>query len=302
LEESGNAAFSYLRNLTEPEVVVRSKPWRMPSIGCSAPSNKYVTAAPAVTVVEEKLVAGFHAVVLKAESADALVNWLNERKYSFSPEVKAWVAPYVEQGWNITALQVAKNTDATGKSDGISDAGATDAQPAAKSDTVSATALRMSFKTDRPLFPYREPDSKSDAEKLGAQHRLLRIYFLSDSRYAGSLGQEHPWSGRAAWAGKLSQADRSRVLELLKLPEATGPAQWWLTEFEDDWAYQPAPADVTFALDSSQQELRREPIIHYTYDGWQLPRDVTLYAVFAVVAIPPLLLRWRRGGRRHAHD
>ena len=45
---------------------------------------------------------------------------------------------------------------------------------------MKAAALRISFKTDRPLFPYREPDDKGDAGKLGAKDRLLRIYFLAE--------------------------------------------------------------------------------------------------------------------------
>ena len=58
--------------------------------------------------------------------------------------------------------------------------------------TVAASALRLSFKTDRPLFPYREPDSVKSAEALGARDRLLRIYFLADARYKGELTKETP--------------------------------------------------------------------------------------------------------------
>jgi hypothetical protein len=293
LDESGDSAFDYLRNLTEPEVLVQSKPRGGFGIGCSAPATKSAPPAP-VQVLEEKRVAGFDTVVLKADSADALTNWLSEHNYHFSPEVKAWAAPYVEQGWNITALKVAKDVDASKESTPPQDGGETTSAEKIKSDTVAASSLRMSFKTDAPLFPYREPDSVADAAKLGAKNRLLRIYFISDVRYAGGLGAENTWSGYTAWAGPLAQADRSRLLELLKLPESAGPAKWWLTEFEDHWAYRPAQADVTFKIAANQEQMKRPPIIHYTQGGWEWPRDVTLYAVFAVVAIPPLVLRFRR--------
>ena len=59
-------------------------------------------------------------------------------------------------------------------------------------------------------------------------------------------------------------------------------------------AYQLAPGDVKFAKAVEQEGLMRDPIIHYTSNGRQMPRDVTLYALFAVVAISPLVLRWRR--------
>ena len=87
-----------------------------------------------VKVLEEKAVAGFQAVVLEATSATALVGWLKEHGYAFSPEVEAWAKPYVDGGWKITALRVAKD-----------DAKKSDAR-------VAAASLRLSFKTDAPLW------------------------------------------------------------------------------------------------------------------------------------------------------
>jgi hypothetical protein len=234
-------------------------------------------AAPpdAVRVLEEKVVAGFNAAVLEADSAAALVGWLKKNGYAFSPEIEAWAKPYVEGRWKITALKVARGPD--GKQD----------------QKVAAAALRITFKTDRPLFPYREPDYKSAVDALNARSRLLRIYFLADARYQGELTKETPWTGKVAWAGKLRAADRKKVLELLKLPEGTGPADWWLTEFEDEWPYRVAPADVYFSRDPDQAEVRRPPIIEYVFSPWQV--DVAVYALAVAMVLPPLLRRARRG-------
>src|SRR5262249_59117481 len=115
-------------------------------------------APAAVRVLEEKMVAGLHAVVLETNSSTALVQWLKDNGYAFSPEVQAWAKPYVENGWKITALRVAK-------------------RPEDKEDKdVAATALRMAFQTDRPLFPYREPESRESPERLGNRHPLLGIF------------------------------------------------------------------------------------------------------------------------------
>jgi hypothetical protein len=280
LEESGNAAFPYLFDLTKPEVITQPRP-SGGGCGCSAnlaPGSKaepgLAGGEPAVVVHLDKQVANFHARVLEAKSAQALVGWLKEHGYAFSPEVEAWARPYVEEGWMITALQVAKDPDGKAK------------------PNVSAAALRMSFKTARPLFPYREPDSAQSAAALGAQSRLLRIYFLSDARYRGELTEEAPWTGKVAWANKLSAENRQKVLELLKLPETTGPAQWWLTEFEDNWPYRVAPADVYFAPDADQSTVKRPPIIRYVASPW--PGDVTAYALAAALLLPPLIGRLRR--------
>src|SRR5262249_4112657 len=188
------------------------------SCGCSSqglrPQGK---AAPPVTVLEEKSVAGFQAVVLETRSTDSLVSWLKDHGYAFSPEIEVWARPYVEAGWKITALKVAKEKDGTQRK------------------LLTAPALRMTFKPDRPLFPYREPDPKSAADLLGASSRLLRIYFIGEARYQGELTKEVAWTGKVAWANRLSSENRKQALELLQLPENTGPAEWWLTEFEDNW-------------------------------------------------------------------
>ena len=171
LEEAGDSAFPALQKLTEPEIIRRSRP----NAGCGAcggvlerGSKSAAEVAPAqVAVLEQKTVAGFHASVLEVSEASALTGWLQENGYAYSPEVEAWARPYIADGWKITALRVAKKDNG--------DPG------------VTAAALRMSFRTARPLFPYREPDTSRTAPALGARRRLLRLYFVSDARYDGQL-------------------------------------------------------------------------------------------------------------------
>ncbi|MBI3829285.1 MAG: DUF2330 domain-containing protein [Planctomycetes bacterium] len=246
LNESGNDAFPFFVTLTEPEV---KRVAHFSGFGCFAQKGALpaaakddVCAAP-VRVLEEKLVAGFKAAVLEADSAKALVDWLKENGYAFSPEIEAWAKPYVEQSWKITALKVAKGTDRK------------------ESKDVGAAALRMSFKTDRPLFPYREPDSKDAGEKLNRYGRMLRIFFLAEARYNGALTKTGGWETNVPWSDKLKPEDRKKALELLKLPESTGPAEFWLTEFEHNWPYRVAPADVYFSPTVDQSTVRRPPVI-----------------------------------------
>jgi hypothetical protein len=277
LDESGNEAFGFLLKLTEPEIQRVARPRGGSGCGCGVMPMAAPNAAvdeSAVRVLQQKLVAGFQAVVLEAKSAESLVGWLRDNGYAFSPAIEAWARPYVEAGWKITALKVAKDKQ----------------DPAAP--RVAASALRMTFKTDRPLFPYREPDSASAAQALGARHRLLRIYFVGEARYQGELAPGATWASQVAWAGKVSAADRTKALGLLKLPETAGPADWWLTEFEHDWPYQIAPADVTFVRSDDQRNVRRPPIIQYVATPW--PGDVMACALAGVVLLPPLLRRARR--------
>lgn len=272
LNESGNEAFAYLQRLTEPERRHEARP--SSGFGCGG-TPKVKEAKSAVRVLEEKIVAGFKAAVLEADSATALTEWLKKNDYAYSPEIEAWAKPYVASGWKFTALKIAR-----GKSD--------------KADpNVTASALRISFKTDRPLFPYREPDSAKSAAELGTKNRLLRIYFLAKGRFRGDLTKESPWTGKVAWAGAIGGNNFNSVREMLKLEKTPDTADWWLTEFEDAWPYQQAPADLYFSRDVTQHPLKRPPIIEYSATAPAHDHSLTLLAI--TLAVPPL---WRRLYRR----
>ena len=261
LEESGDAAFATLRTITAPRS--ESKGFAVP-MGCSA-------AAPtrsSVRVIEEKRVAGFDATVLTAANGTDLAVWLREHGYSYSPQVAEWAHPYVAGGWMMVALKVAKPKDGR------------------TNPNIHAAALRLSFKTDRPLFPYREPESASAAKRLGTSDRLLRIYFIGDGRYRATIGDNGKWSGHVVWSGDITR-HRAGLLADLKLPASTGPAHWWLTEFNDDWSYARAAGDVYFTRDSSQSLVQR-PAVAAPFQC-----DVALTAFLAVAALRPF--RRRRG-------
>ncbi|MFO0863597.1 MAG: DUF2330 domain-containing protein [Gemmataceae bacterium] len=258
LAESGEDAFDYLAKLTKPRFETR---YRFTSMGCIE-ATRTATVGDAVNVLQQKIVAGFKATVLEAKSAQALVGWLKENGYAFSPEVEAWAKPYVEAGWKMTALKLTKGPD-----------------PSAGKN-VAAKSLRISFKTDRPLFPYREPDPTSFAKELNARHRTLRIYFIGEARYKGALGDGAAWSGNTVWSKPLAPGERENLLHLLDLPATTGPATWRLTEIEDNWLYRSAPADVYFAPDADQSETERPPTPQFV----NVPSELVLLGGIALVA------------------
>ena len=275
LAEAGDGAFPALAKITAPEIIKRPAP----SAGCGSCARLGVKSAPApaaqsVTVLEEKTVAGFHASVLEAKSSGDLVAWLKEHGYAFSPEVEAWAKPYVDGGWKITALQVAKTDKAEAR--------------------VAAGSLRISFATEAPLFPYREPASTAAAKKLGASDRLLRIYLLSDTKMEGRLAKTSPWpTSEVAWAGKVAPEKRGELVAQLGIDAATTPDSWYLTEFEDHWPYADAPGDLYFGKSANQADVRRPPTIEYTSSR---TGDGSVPVMFAVVI--PLAWRLRRRAAR----
>lgn len=274
LSESGNDAFATLQKLTEPEVIKRARQ-SDGGCGCGSDAKSVVFAADApkaaVSILKETKVAGFDAVVLEAKSSTALNNWLKEHGYAYSAELAAWAQPYIDQGWKFTALKVSVKDKAD-----------------ENKKLIEATALRLSFKTDRPLFPYREPAYGDQANQLNQRSRLLRIYIVADTTYHAEVNNTK-WSGLVAWAGTVDSKVRQKILDQLKLPGDTGPANWHLTEFEDNWPYTVAAGDVYFSRDLQPASLKRPPIYEYTKN--EVPGDVALYAVAGIILLPPLLRR-----------
>lgn len=284
LAEADPAAFAQLAKITAPEVIRRPAPRRQGggcNLACDAGPKSAPGSAPpaaAVRVLDQKVVAGYQATVLEADTAAAFTDWLKANDFAYSPEVAAWAEPYIDEKWKFTALKVAP----------------VDAKPAGADPVagrVTAKALRMTFATKTPLFPYREPDPTAQAKSLATNSRLLRVYFVAEARYAGSLGATAPWSGRTAWAGPVTADDRAKLLATLKLPDATGPAAFHLTEFEDDWAYRSAPADVTFAPSGDQTPIKRDPVVEYVQAP--LPPDAATVAL-GVAVVGALGLRFAR--------
>src|SRR5262245_31614994 len=147
------------------------------------------TVMSAVRTLSTQRVAGYDAVVLEADDAAELNRWLGKHGYASSPSLTEWLTPYVAARWKITAFKIAK------------DAGYRE---------IGTSAVRMSFQTDRPFFPYREPADQRDAKESRAGDRLLRVFLLSSSRMDGTLGENASgaWPGKTVWSDRIPGEDR----------------------------------------------------------------------------------------------
>jgi hypothetical protein len=267
LAESKDTVFSFLEQVTAPEVVNDYEYQIVPQLGCGSKSAK---SAAGVRVLNEQRIAGYKASVLEADSADALNDWLTKHNYTTRPDLTAWLAPYVKARWKITAFQIAK--DATRQE-------------------IATSAVRMAFTTEKPFFPYSEPAEQREPKKEWIGSRLLRVFFVADRRYAGHLKGEKSWAGQTVWAGVLKDKQGQELINKLSLDAGIKPL--WLTVFEDASSPRPGTADLYFAADPDQTEVRRPPIHerHSVFIGGWLCLGVL---VLLVVAILFPILRSRR--------
>jgi hypothetical protein len=289
LAEAPNKVFDLLEDWTKPEVkTVYDFEWSLLDFRMSAGLDKGTRGKggsreePVEVLARYADIAGFDAVVLKASDPRALRDWLEKHGYDARPQLIDWVAPYVEKGWIVTAFQIAKKDRAD--------------------ERLSPQAVRMSFKTDRPFFPYREPAEareRPDAEKdrkLEEKHRqwqsprLLRLFIISGQRMEGKLGDgKTQWPGRAVWANPLRQEQRGKLQDLLG-DEAAVSEEAWLTVLDDHASVRPGTDDLFFTASAAQDTLQRPPLTRHQTVSLELLAGLGVLLLIVL----PLVLLWRR--------
>jgi hypothetical protein len=243
LETADPELFTNLATITKPKTLYQDVNYNPIGCGGAGPmaANKAELQLNGVVVLEQKQVGGMDAAVLAfhrekkqelKEAASELLDWLSKNRYAVRPELNQWLIPYIRDNWVITAFKIAGHP---------SDAPDAMTKVAAKSDPhndsknigLKSSAVLLSFKTDRPFFPYREPKDQRD-EKAKGVPRLLRVFLAAKARMAGKLGDgTKSWPGQTVWANALRDEERLGLIDKAKIPGGIPLMKWWLTEFED---------------------------------------------------------------------
>lgn len=119
---------------------------------------------PSVQVVARQQVAGMDSTVLLANDASALDGWLARHGYP-GGGLEGWLERYVIKGWYLTAFKITTGANRS----------------------VRTRAVRMSFQTDLPFYPYSEP------QRAGARPRPLRVSVVAPWQARATLGHRPPW-------------------------------------------------------------------------------------------------------------
>lgn len=185
------------------------------------------SSPPPVVVLERRTVAGLDASVLAAADAGALDRWLGQHGYPSGPELRAWLERYVRERWIVTAFRIDPRAHAGGR--------------------FGTSAVRMSFRTTRPVFPYSEPQHAAPA----APGRPFRVSVVAPYRVRASVG-ERPFGGTVGYANRPG----SRLVEALRgvTEDDAVSARSWLTVF-DEPASQRGTDDLFFDRDPDQSQV-----------------------------------------------
>jgi len=297
LAEVDNQAFDYVESLIRPKTVIDENHGvdltplvvRIFLYNWGEGSRVSVTASPSVRVLDVKRIAGYDAVVLEADSPTALSSWLARHDYAASPELNEWLKPYVADHWKITAFKIAKGSSG---------------------NQVGTSAVRMTFATDRPFFPYREPSNQrqpspgipppgvpSPNPPAGVDSRGLSVLFISDARVEGMVGSDPvpSWPGRTIWSDELSADDIPTLASKLALTRAELPQNAWMTSFEDLSSPRPGVADLYFARSEQQIPV---PIPQVVSVDKRIP--VPIDVVLGLIGVVFLARFYRRRARSKA--
>jgi hypothetical protein len=219
--------------------------------------------ASAVEVINEVSVAGYDATILKATDAAELLKWLEEHEYAARPALLEWLAAYTQNGWYITAFRISRS-ESSGSSGMV------------------ARPVRMTFQTDRPFYPYREPADTRSQPASTVQPRLLRLYVLSDQKMEGHLGESDTVPATTVWANRLPEFEIGNLNR--QFPDENGTAAnlinsstLYLTEFEDHSSPRPGTDELFLLPAIDQTTVERPPIIRpverfvYSPDFYKAP-------------------------------
>jgi len=220
LAEADPAVFPLLEHMI--------RPMQRASLHAGLEKTKAASVPTGVQVLHTQQVAGYQAVVLAADNTKALTRWLKSHGYTSSPQDAAWLTPYVQAHWKITAFKIAK--------------------PDPTAPAVTSSLVRMSFATNEPFFPYREPASNAITRGTPSP-RLLRVFLLANDPMRGhfkAAQADGQWPGTVVGINQLPDYQRGLIARQSALVPSQLPSRLYLTTFEDHSSPRPGISDVIF--------------------------------------------------------
>lgn len=210
-----------------------------------------------VEVVEQRRVGDYNASVLRASDVRSLAKWLRKHRYAVSSDTREWLTPYVKAGFFLTAFQIVSDVN---------------------QESAQAKAVRLTFKSDAPFFPYRE--TRHQQKQRG--ERTLRVFYIGDDRVQGRIENGTKVTSWPATVEYSSPMD-ARSLRDSGLSISNKPLR--LTAFLDDQSPRPGWGDLRFDSSPDQTEIAPAPYIVHKDKRWWFPLDILFLGACSLVLV-----------------
>jgi len=178
--------------------------------------------AGGIEILEEREVGDFDATVLRATDGRAMAAWLKKNGHRLRPAMTPWFDHYAKRQWVFTALKYKGRRGA-----------------------IPTKALCISFKTEKPHYPYKMP-----SDTWGAEHfRPLDLYVLSKTEMSGHHTGGEAWPAERSWTTEVPAAERDRLERTLVMDRKALdlPKNLVLTRFQNTPAARRYDQDVVFS-------------------------------------------------------
>lgn len=207
----------------------RLSPMRFQGLGAPATGGA-PGASKGVEVLEQKMVGDYEATVLRATDGNSMAAWLKKHGHQLRPAMTPWFQHYTNRAWTFVAF----------KYDG-------------QKGPTPTKAVRVSFKTDRPHYPYKMPTDTFAKD----HHRIMRLFVVSKTPMKGTHTSGKAWPTTAAWTSEVPEVSTMILEDQLGTPgkKLLLPKGMTVTRFEnseratnyaEDLYFTPGPAANPF--------------------------------------------------------
>ncbi len=248
-----------------------------------------------VDVVEETHVAGLDATILAANDASALSDWLRGRGFEQREALKRWLAIYVAKGWYVTAFRYERPGERILDANGEAKTYDMEDDTGNLKSVFASRAVRITFPTNEPVYPYLEPDDVPDVP-----HRILDLFVIANQRMDGVLidSGARPWNADVVYADEMWRGDASSGYDSmgsLGYREKIGvglPSHPRITRYVDH-ATKRAASDLVFRPSSAGSVRPPATVVHLPV-RWPVP--------YELIPVPVAGIWWwrRRARKRRA--
>ncbi|MGK2865480.1 MAG: DUF2330 domain-containing protein [Mycobacterium sp.] len=263
-----NAVFDDLAALTAPRVEYRDNWWPtfswLDGSAGGAPEASGARPPGGVSVLATQRIGPFEVTRLTGDSTAALAAWLGDHGFPQPARLDENLAPYVEQGWEIVAIQLAPESGAT--------------------LTGALQPLRLTFASDTVVYPMRLSRSATVPQSV-------ELSVLAEHRMEPSVVPIPGSAPTLRYAGRL---DTAQVSEALAPYTESGA---FLTSWTD-FIGEPAQIDHDYVFTQADTDTTYQQVIVRTRDRGDLTGALLIMAAVAGLLTAMFLVLRRAGQAR----